>query len=75
MFYRYPKKLPPGQTAGEFLLLYSAARFITEYFRSPDDGFILGLTAGQFWTLPLAFLGLFLIFRTRLFSKDVARSS
>ena len=75
MLYRYPKKLPPGQTAGEFLLLYSAARFITEYFRSPEDGFILGLTAGQFWTLPLACLGLFLIFRTRLFSKDVARSS
>ena len=75
MFYRYPKKLPPGQTAGEFLLLYAVARFTTEYFRSPEDGYILGMTAGQFWTLPLGILGLFLIFRNKLLPKDVARSS
>ena len=51
--------------AGEFLLLYSAARIVCECFRSAEDGYVLGLTAGQFWTLPLAVLGLFLVFRSR----------
>ena len=73
MLWRYPKKLPPGRIAGEFLLIYSAARFISEIFRLPEDGFILGLTAGQFWTLPLGALGLFLILITRRTSNDVAR--
>ena len=54
MWWRYPKRLPPGQVAGEFLLLYAVARFVSEWFRSPDDGYILGMTAGQFWTLPMA---------------------
>jgi phosphatidylglycerol:prolipoprotein diacylglycerol transferase len=73
VFWRYPKKLPPGQIAGEFLLIYSAARFISEIFRLPEDGFILGLTAGQFWTLPLAVLGVSLILISRRTSNDVAR--
>lgn len=73
VLWRYPKKLPPGQIAGEFLLIYSAARFISEIFRLPDDGFIFGLTAGQFWTLPLAVLGVSLILISRRTSNDVAR--
>jgi phosphatidylglycerol:prolipoprotein diacylglycerol transferase len=60
VLWRFPQKLSPGRLAGEFLLLYSVARIATEFFRTPEDGFILGLTAGQFWTLPLAALGLFL---------------
>ncbi|MEY4033558.1 MAG: hypothetical protein RL492_752 [Verrucomicrobiota bacterium] len=73
MLWRYPKRLPPGQVAGEFLLLYAVARFVGEWFRLPEDGYILGLTAGQFWTLPLALGGLFLILRARAGAKDVAR--
>lgn len=73
MWWRYPKRLPPGQVAGEFLLLYAVARFVSEWFRSPDDGYILGMTAGQFWTLPLALGGLYLILRARAGAKDVAR--
>jgi len=73
MLWRYPKRLPPGQVAGEFLLLYAAARFVGEWFRLPEDGYILGLTAGQFWTLPLALGGVFLILRARAGAKDVAR--
>jgi phosphatidylglycerol:prolipoprotein diacylglycerol transferase len=61
---RYPRRLPPGRLAGEFLLLYSAARILCECFRSAEDGHLLGLTAGQFWTLPLAALGVFLVFRS-----------
>jgi phosphatidylglycerol:prolipoprotein diacylglycerol transferase len=62
---RYPRRLPSGRLAGEFLLLYSAARIVCECFRSAEDGHVLGLTAGQFWTLPLAALGLFLVLRSR----------
>ena len=73
VFWRYPKKLPPGRIAGEFLLIYAAARFVSEIFRLPEDGYILSLTAGQFWTLPLAVLGLSLILLSRRASNDVAR--
>jgi phosphatidylglycerol:prolipoprotein diacylglycerol transferase len=73
MWWRYPKRLPPGQVAGEFLLLYSLARFVSEWFRLPEDGYILGMTAGQFWTLPLAIGGLTLVLRARAGAKDVAR--
>jgi phosphatidylglycerol:prolipoprotein diacylglycerol transferase len=73
MLWRYPRRLPPGQVAGEFLLLYAVARFIGEWFRLPEDGYILGLTAGQFWTLPMAIGGLYLIRRARAGAKDVAR--
>lgn len=62
---RYPRRLPPGRLAGEFLLLYSAARLVCECFRAAEDGHVLGLTAGQFWTLPLAAFGLFLVLRSR----------
>lgn len=60
---RYPLRLPSGRLAGEFLLLYSAGRIVCEAFRSPDDGYVLGLTAGQFWTLPLAAFGAYLVWR------------
>ncbi|MEY3828552.1 MAG: hypothetical protein RL636_253 [Verrucomicrobiota bacterium] len=73
MWWRYPKRLPPGQVAGEFLLLYAAARFVSEWFRLPEDGYILGMTAGQFWTLPLAIGGLTLVLRAWAGAKDVAR--
>lgn len=63
MFLRYPRRLPPGRLAGEFLLGYAAARFLCELVRLPEDGHILGLTAGQFWCLPMAAAGAFLILR------------
>ena len=62
---RYPLRLPPGRLAGEFLLLYSVGRIVCEAFRSPEDGYVLGLTAGQFWTLPLAAFGAYLVWRAR----------
>ncbi len=73
MLWRYPRRLPPGQVAGEFLLLYAVARFVGEGFRLPEDGTIYGLTAGQFWTLPLAVFGLYLVWRARRRANDVAR--
>lgn len=63
MLVRQPRGLPPGRLAGEFLLGYALARFLCEFVRLPEDGHILGLTAGQFWCLPMAAAGLFLILR------------
>jgi len=70
MALRYPRRLPPGRLAGEFLLGYALARFLCEFVRLPEDGFILGLTAGQFWSLPVAAGGLFLILRARAVSRQ-----
>lgn len=62
---RYPLRRAPGRLAGEFLLLYAAARILCEFVRLPEDGFVAGLTAGQFWTLPVAAAGAWLLLRTR----------
>lgn len=69
VWWRYPQKKPAGRLAGEFLMFYAAARMISEAFRVPEDGYIIGLTAGQFWTLPLAIGGAFLYVRSALVSK------
>ncbi len=53
-----------GALAGIFLLEYSFARIVVEYFREPDAhlGFIAsGLTMGQLLSLPMAALGLYLL--------------
>jgi len=63
MIFRVRRRPSPGRLGGEFLLGYAAARFLCEFFRWPEDGHILGLTAGQFWCLPMAAAGLFLVLR------------
>jgi len=75
VLWRYPQRLAPGRLAGEFLLIYAVARVTCEAFRLPEDGFIMGLTAGQFWTLPLALGGIFLILNAKRASNDVARKA
>jgi phosphatidylglycerol:prolipoprotein diacylglycerol transferase len=60
------KKRPVGWVSGLFLAGYGVARFVAEYFRSPDDG-IFGqstvVSMGQWLSLPMFFIGLFLMFR------------
>lgn len=42
-----------------FLTLYGAGRILVEgLWRQPLDGYILGLTTGQFWSVPVLLLGL-----------------
>lgn len=57
MFRRYPQRLPVGQLSAEFLMLYAVFRSLGELARLPEDGFILGFTAGQFWSLPMLLVG------------------
>ncbi len=55
-----------GLLAGIFLIGYSAARMICEFFREPDAhlGFIIGFsTMGQLLCLPMLAIGLYLAFR------------
>ncbi|MCC6610433.1 MAG: prolipoprotein diacylglyceryl transferase [Burkholderiales bacterium] len=55
---------PAGAASGLFLAGYGLFRFVAEYFREPDDflGFLaLGLTMGQWLSLPMVVAGAILI--------------
>ncbi len=55
IFYMWRKRSgaypPDGFITGCFFLLYAIARIGCEFFREPDADLILGLTAGQFFSL------------------------
>lgn len=69
----------PGRTAGLFFAGYGTARFAVEFFRQPDAQFVtdgnplglawqiggVGLTMGQFLSLPMIAVGLWFILRAR----------
>ena len=55
---------PVGAASGVFLVGYGVLRFIAEFFREPDDflGFLaLGLTMGQWLSVPMIVIGVFLL--------------
>ena len=58
----------PGKVAGGFCLGYGLARFTVEFFREPD-AFLglqaLGLSRGQWLTIPLILIGLYFFFRKK----------
>ena len=60
------KSKPTMNISGHFLLGYGVIRFITEFFRTPDQhiGFALFdvLTRGQVLCIPMMVIGLFLIY-------------
>ncbi|MBT8566430.1 prolipoprotein diacylglyceryl transferase [Polynucleobacter paneuropaeus] len=60
------KPRPLGQVSGLFLLGYGACRFLAEFAREPDAflGLLgLGFSMGQWLSLPMIFLGFYLIVR------------
>ncbi len=60
------RKRSDGLIIGTLLVLYSVFRTFIEFFREPDAqlGFILGpLTMGQLLTLPMVFVGIWLVWR------------
>ena len=60
------KTRPVGQVSGVFLVGYSVFRFLAEFAREPDSflGLLgLGLTMGQYLSIPMFFLGIYLIIR------------
>ena len=64
------QKRPPGAISGLFLLGYGVFRFFVEFYREPDGH--LGtiafdwLTMGQILSIPMIFLGLYLMTRNRV---------
>jgi len=54
----------PGTIGGAFLAGYGTARAIAEVFREPD-GVFLGISTGQWYSLPMILAGLWLIARAR----------
>ncbi len=77
--YRRGALKTPGLVAGTFFAGYGLARFAVEFVRQPDAQFVspgnplglawqingYGLTMGQFLSLPMIALGLYLIWRAR----------
>lgn len=58
----------PGTATGVFIVGYAAARGFVELFRQPDAhlGFLfLGGTMGQWLSLPMVLIGVFLIIKTK----------
>lgn len=62
------KKLPRGFMFWTFVTMYGFLRFFVEFFRQPDEqiGFLFGsLSMGQLLSLPLFFVGLFMLYRIK----------
>lgn len=57
---------PVGYLTTFYLIGYGLARFTSEFFREPDNGwFFLSLTIGQWFSVILIFFGFFLIIKNR----------
>jgi phosphatidylglycerol:prolipoprotein diacylglycerol transferase len=70
LFWYTRARYKPGMLAGVFIFGYGLARFIVEYFRNPDDHLTdlamrTGLSMGQWLTIPMLLLGLYLIVTSR----------
>jgi phosphatidylglycerol---prolipoprotein diacylglyceryl transferase len=66
--HRYQALAHPGRASGVFALGYGAARIFVELFRVPDAqiGYLFGfLTMGMMLSLPLVFVGIWLLWRSR----------
>jgi phosphatidylglycerol:prolipoprotein diacylglycerol transferase len=59
------KPKPVGAVSGMFLIGYGAFRSIAEFFREPEDGFMgvltLGVSMGQWLSLPMIVVGIWMI--------------
>lgn len=54
----------PGLVTGIWLIWYAIARSISEFFREPEPAHILNIgpfTAGQFYSLPMLLLGIYMV--------------
>lgn len=57
-------QLREGVATGIFLLMYGTLRFIIEFWKEPVEGILfLGITMGQWLSLPMAIFGLWLVRR------------
>ncbi len=59
------KKKTDGIIIALFLILYSIERFLLEYIRPQEWSYIIGLTRGQFLTIPIFIIGMLLFLYAR----------
>jgi phosphatidylglycerol:prolipoprotein diacylglycerol transferase len=59
------KPRPVGAVSGMFLIGYGVFRSVAEFFREPEDGFMgvltLGISMGQWLSLPMIVVGVIMI--------------
>jgi phosphatidylglycerol---prolipoprotein diacylglyceryl transferase len=70
LFWWTRARYKPGLLAGVFALGYGLSRFVVEYFREPDAHLLwlaqqTGLSMGQWLTVPMILIGLYLIVTAR----------
>jgi len=70
LFWFTRARYKPGLLAGVFIFGYGLSRFIVEFFRMPDQHLIefaarTGLSMGQWLTVPMLLLGLYLMVTSR----------
>lgn len=70
LFWRTRARWRPGLLAGVFAIGIGLARFLVEFVREPDSQLhwlveATGLSMGQWLTVPLVLLGVFLVWRAR----------
>lgn len=68
LFWRTRARWRPGLLAGVFAIGTGLGRFVVEFFREPDSQLLwlqqqTGLSMGQWLTIPLILLGVFLVWR------------
>jgi phosphatidylglycerol:prolipoprotein diacylglycerol transferase len=71
VFWKTRARWRPGLLVGLFTIGYALSRFFMEYFREPDEqlqqfAMRTGLSMGQWLTVPMLLIGLYLIVRARL---------
>lgn len=71
-FWNSGKKLPAGQLAAEFFVVYAIMRIIGEIFREPDAPLLLGLSRGTLYSLVTLLAGAVLLYAVR---RHPARSA
>lgn len=67
LFWKTDARYKPGFLFGMAAIIYGAARFTVEFFREPDQQLqwlveASGLSMGQWLTIPMILVGLFLVF-------------
>lgn len=67
MFWKTDARYKPGLLFGSAALIYGVSRFIIEYYREPDAHLQhlvqqTGLSMGQYLTMPMIIIGLYLVF-------------
>lgn len=78
MWFFSRRQKPEGAVTGLFCLGYGIIRFCVEFVREPDSFLglrALGLSQGQWLSLPLILLGIFLIVRLTGYAADGLRRS